>query len=236
MKNKKIYERILVISDQHFPYQHQDIIPFLTAVKKQLNPDYIVNIGDECDYHAISFHEHDPDLMSAGDELKKVKKLMKPMFKLFPKASVIESNHGSLVTRKGKWAGLSRNMLKDPGEIIGAPKGWKWSFDLVLNTKLGSVYFHHGKSNLSGALAKNMSMNAVQGHAHSKFQIEYLANPEKLYWDMHVGCLADDKSLALGYNKTTLARPIVGVGVIINGLPKLIPMVLKKGGRWIGKL
>jgi hypothetical protein len=31
-------------------------------------------------------------------------------------------------------------------------------------------------------------------------------------------------------------RPIIGCAVIINGLPKLIPMVLNKSGRWIGKI
>ena len=234
--SNKICNSILILSDQHFPYAHPDIIPFLKAVKKKFKPDTIVNIGDEIDGHAISFHESEPDLMSAGDELTAAIKAMKPLFKLFPKCYVVESNHGSLVYRKGRYAGLSKRMLRTNNEILCAPAGWTWHFDVVLPTALGNVYFHHGKSGKSGGLAQSMGMNAVQGHYHSKFQIEYLANPEKLYWDMHVGCLADDKSLAMGYNKTTLPRPIVGVGVIINGRPQLIPMVLKKGGKWIGRL
>jgi len=32
--------------------------------------------------------------------------------------------------------------------------------------------------------------------------------------------------------KTQKSRPIIGCGVILNGLPKLLPMVLNKGGRW----
>ncbi len=220
----------------HVPYQHPDMVKFLKAVKDKYSPSKIVCIGDEIDSHSISFHESEPDLMSAGDELTAAIKTLKPVYKLFPKCHVVESNHGSLVYRKGRYAGLSKRMLKTNNEILNAPKGWVWTFDLLLKTPLGNVYFHHGKSGKSGGLAQSMGMNAVQGHYHSKFQIEYLANPEKLYWDMHVGCLADDKSLAMGYNKTTLPRPIVGVGLIMNGRPLLVPMVLKPGGRWTGRL
>ena len=53
---------------------------------------------------------------------------------------------------------------------------------------------------------------------------------------MRCGCLIDDKSLAYEYNKTTLDRPIIGSSVIIDGQPKLIPMIMDKSGRWIGKI
>jgi predicted phosphodiesterase len=65
-----MYKSILVISDTHVPYHHKDLFPFLKEVKKQLNPDKVVHIGDELDKHALSFHDNDPDLPSAGDELR----------------------------------------------------------------------------------------------------------------------------------------------------------------------
>ncbi len=67
-------------------------------------------------------------------------------------------------------------------------------------------------------------------------EISYQSTPEKLIFDMHTGCLADDKSLALGYNKINVRRPIVSVGIIINGVPQIVPMILNKNGRWIGNL
>ena len=66
MKNK----RILVISDMHIPYHHKDSIKFLKEIKKEFKPDRIVNIGDSIDFHNISMHDSNPDLPSAGDELK----------------------------------------------------------------------------------------------------------------------------------------------------------------------
>ena len=57
---------ILIISDTHCPYHHEDLIPFLTAIKKKYKPDRVVHIGDETDKHGLNFHGQDPDLPSAG--------------------------------------------------------------------------------------------------------------------------------------------------------------------------
>lgn len=232
-KNKSI----LVISDYHAPYNHPDSVDFLAAIKKQYKPDRVVCIGDETDFHAISFHDSDPELFSASEELVQAIKHLKPLYEMFPKCDVIDSNHGSLVYRKQKHHGLPRSVFKSYNEILEAPKGWKWHNDLTLKMSNGElVYFHHGKTSVKAKLSKNMSMSTVQGHFHSLFEIIYWANPTGLFFDMRIGCLINDHSMAFNYNKTTLDRPIIGVGVIIDGHPKLLPMVLNKKGRWIGKL
>jgi hypothetical protein len=79
-------------------------------------------------------------------------------------------------------------------------------------------------------------MSTVQGHFHEKAQINYISTPEKLMFDAHTGCLADDHSLALAYNKVNPKRVIVSILIIENGIPHLVPMVLKRGGRWVGSL
>lgn len=227
---------ILVISDLHCPYHHPDTLAFLKAAKSKFKPDTVVCIGDEVDFHDASFHDSDPDLDAAGVELEKAIKGLKPIYKLFPKVTVIESNHGSMVLRKAKVGKIPKKAIRPYNEILDAPKGWEWVFDTIIHTPVGPVYFCHGKSGAAGRLASQYGMSAVQGHYHEKAQITYISTPEKLMFDAHTGCLADDKSLALGYNKINVKRPIVSILVILNGIPQIIPMVLKKGGRWIGKL
>ena len=236
MKIKKIAKSILVISDYHAPYNHIDAPAFLKAVKAKYRPDTVVCIGDEADFHALSYHESEPELDSAGVELEKAIKALKPLYKLFPNVTVVESNHGSMVLRKRRTAGIPAKAIRDYNEVLEAPKGWKWTFDVTINTALGPVYFCHGKSGSPGRLASQYGMSTVQGHYHEKSQVNYISTPEKLMFDAHTGCLADDKSLALGYNKVNPRRPIVSVIVIVNGIPQIVPMVLKKGGRWTGKL
>lgn len=229
--------RILIISDQHFPYNHPDIIAFLKALKKEYKFDRVINIGDEVDYHAINFHEHNPDLLSPGDELQTAINRLRPLYRLFPKMDIIESNHGSLVYRKGITMGLPKHVFKSYRDILEAPRGWNWHFDLTLKMSDGKFcYFHHGKSANGIKLSQSMGMSVVQGHFHEKFCIEYWGNPLGLYWSMQVGCLVEDSTLAFNYNKTNLKRPVIGCGVIIDGQPKLEPMILGKNGRWIGKL
>lgn len=228
--------RILVISDAHFPYNHPDVIAFLRAIKKKYRPDRVLSIGDEIDGHAISFHDHDPDLLSPSDELQTAINRLKPLYKLFPKMDILQSNHGDLVYRRGKASGLPRHVFKSYREILEAPMGWKWHRYLVLNTPGGKVYFCHNKTKDVLKNSQNMGMSFVQGHYHEDFQIRYWGNSEGLYWGMTVGCLIDDDSLAYAYNKTNLKRPIIGVGMIIDGQPKLIPMILGKNGRWLKQL
>lgn len=229
-------KRILIISDLHCPYSHPDTVPFLSALKKKHSFDTVVCIGDEVDFHDSSYHESEPDLDSAGIELEKAIEGLRPIYKLFPNVTVIESNHGSMVLRKAKTAKIPRKAIKSYNDILDAPKGWKWVFDTIIQTPLGPVYFCHGKSATPGRLASQYGMSCVQGHFHEKAQVTYISTPERLMFDMHTGCLADDKSLALGYNKINPKRPIVSVGIIINGVANIVPMVLNTNGRWIKTL
>lgn len=233
MANKR--QCILIISDYHAPYNHPDAHAFLTRCSLKYRPTHVVCIGDEADYHDMSFHDSNPDLPSAGDELKKAITELKKLYKLFPTCKVIESNHGSMVLRKALTAGICRAMIRSYNEFLEAPKGWTWIDDLIIKTPLGPVYFCHGKAAAAGRLASQYGCSTVQGHFHEKAQIHYISTPERLMFDMHVGCLADDKSLALQYNKINPKRPIVSIGIIEDGVPQIIPMVLDTKGRWKGR-
>lgn len=228
---------ILVISDLHAPYQHQDASAFLKAIKNKYKPTRIILSGDEADFHNISFHDADPDLDSAGKELEKAIAALKPIYALFPKAEILESNHGSLVMRKALASGLSTKFFKSPGEILQAPKGWTWHFDINLTLPNGTpCYFHHSKGANVKKNSQAMGSSFCQGHHHESFEIQYWGNPTALLFGMTVGCLVDPHALAMAYNKNNLKRPVIGCGIIVDSIPQLIPMVLNNRGRWVGKL
>ena len=224
---------VLVISDLHIPYHHQDAFDFLKALKKKYKPDMVVNIGDELDHHAISMHEHNPDLMSAGDELRKSKLYIQELQKIFPEMTIVHSNHSSLVYRRALKYGLPKDYLKSYNEFLGVGDGWKWVDDVTITLSDGSrCFFTHGMSADVLKVAQQYGMNTVQGHYHTKFNIGYYSNPDALIWGMQVGCLINQKSMAFDYAKNFKSRFIVGCGMIIDGQPKLMPMVLDKDGRW----
>jgi len=90
--------KTLIISDLHFPYAHKDSLPFLKAVKSWLKPDRVVNIGDEVDYHAISFHDKDPDLDNATQELLKAREDIKKLEKLLKNIQLLKSLHPTILS------------------------------------------------------------------------------------------------------------------------------------------
>ena len=176
-----MYKRILIISDLHIPYHHKDSFSFLREIKKEYKPDFVINIGDLLDFHAINMHTHDPDLYSAGHELKLAKKFVKELESIFPNMIEVESNHSSLVYRRALKYGMSREFLKDYGEFLGTKK-WKWVEDLTLKMSNNEkCFFTHGRS-------------------------------------------AD------------ILKVSQGSGIIIDGIPRLLPLVLNSKGDWIGKL
>lgn len=233
----KKYKCILAIPDQHFPFNHIDIFKFLTEVKRIYKPDKVVNLGDEVDSHSMSMHDHSPDLHSPNDEMEMAIVRLKHLYKLFPEVDVLESNHGSLHYRRAAKHGLPKRVIKSYREILEAPKGWHWHQDLELTASDGEkILFCHGLAADPLKNSKNKGMRFIQGHHHSRFEIQYWANSEKLFWGVTSGCLIDYKALAFEYGKLMLNKPILGATIIKNGYPQLIPMILNAQGRWIGRL
>ena len=83
------YKSILYISDLHITYHHHQAFDLIKAIKKKMKPELIVNGGDELDKHALSFHDSDPDLPSAGDELRISKKYIWELKKIFPEMLIL---------------------------------------------------------------------------------------------------------------------------------------------------
>lgn len=230
-------KRILCISDQHMPFEHPDMFKFLAAIKRKYAPTLVINGGDEIDAQALSFHDSDSDLPSAGDELQRAIVKIKRLEKMFPSMTILDSNHGSLATRRFKHHGIPMKYLASQHQIYGVSKKWQWVNDLTLTLPNGQdVYFCHGMTKQGIKLAAQRGTCVVQFHYHTDFRIDYIGNPNSLLWSLQSGCLIDRKSLAFAYDKLNLNRPIIGTSMIIDSKPVLIPMTLNRSGRWIGKL
>ena len=114
-----IYKSILIISDTHIPYENKFLIPFLKALTKKYKKfDRVIHLGDEVDKHALSMHDSDPDLPSAGDELKLALPKIKELEKMFPKMDLLDSNHGSLVFRRAFKYGIPKAYLKKYNDYL----------------------------------------------------------------------------------------------------------------------
>jgi UDP-2,3-diacylglucosamine pyrophosphatase LpxH len=212
MHNEK--SRILVISDLHLPFAHKDWFSILSSLKKEIRPDKVICIGDELDYHSFSYHERNVELLGPNEEFERAKEMLHKLTVLFPVCYVLHSNHGSLPFRKMSSAGLlTHKWMKPYEELLEVPKGWKWYKSILLN----NVMYAHQMSINSLMAAKTQGCSIVQGHYHTKLDIQFWTRG----FGMTVGCLIDDNSPAFEYNKNQIARPIIGTGAIIDGIPRL---------------
>jgi len=234
MKAPHLNSRILTISDLHIPYHHREALAFLAYLKAKYKPTRVICLGDMEDKHALSYHDSDPDLASAGDELAKALPVIAELHKLFPNMDILDSNHGSLVYRKAKTHGIPKHYIKPYNDVLGVGDGWKWHNDLVIKLPDGgSCYFHHGKSTRGLILTQQMGMSSVQGHFHNSFSVEYHGTPIALNWAMQTGCLIDYKSYAFSYANVNIKRAVIGTGLIIDSQPVLVPLLMDENGSWI---
>lgn len=227
---------VLAIPDYHAPFEHKDAVSFLKAVKNKFRPDEVICLGDEVDSCALSNFDTDPDGLSAGMELIKAVDHLRPIYKLFPKVKVCTSNHTSRPYRRAFSAGIPKIFLKEYAEFLNAPRGWKWADEWEID----GVIYEHGEG-FSGAQAAikaaqgNMQATVI-GHIHAFAGIQYSANSKHLIYGFNAGCLIDRHAYAFAYGKKIKSKPILGCGIIINGIPTFVPMVINSRGRWIGKL
>jgi len=233
----KITRKLLCISDLHQPYSHPDAFAFVSALQGKYGFDTVLIGGDEIDHHAMSFHDSDPDLPSAGHELELAIKGLEPFYNLFAVADVLESNHGSMVYRKGKHHGFPRQVLRSYRDVLNAPTGWTWRETFTYQFPTGQkAVAHHGYKQNTLAASQERGLSIIQFHFHNDLSIRYWERDGELLFALQSGCLIDDTSMAFAYNKVSVKRPIIGCSGVIEGIPVLFPMLRDSRNRWTGRI
>jgi hypothetical protein len=156
--------------------------------------------------------------------------------KSFPKMRIAKSNHGDLPLRKLMDAGLPDKLAKDYRDLYKTP-GWIWMDEIVEDMNgIPLIIRHDFGSNLNTSLRRVGDACISYGHRHTLFGVIYRANLRYRQWAMCAGCLIDPSHRAFNYGKGTLDRPMLGVGIVVNGMATPIPMWTKPDGRWTGKV
>ena len=204
-------ENILIIGDIHEPFSHKDYLKFCAITANKYSCDRIIFIGDLIDNHFASYHEIDPDGMSAGDELELAIKRMSKWYKAFPKADMIYGNHDRMIMRKAFSSGISKHWIKDFKEVIGLPN-WEFHERLVLN----DVQYVHGEGKKARSRAKSDLQSTVSGHYHTDCYVDWFVGNNYRIFAMQTGCGIDRNSYAMAYGKH-FSKPAIACGLVLNG-------------------
>lgn len=220
-KKKPVKEkRILVIPDLHFPFQHTDTIPFLKYLYDKYSCNTVVQIGDILDNHYSSFHDSDPDGMSANQEFLQAVESIRELAVLFPSMKVCIGNHDAIPDRKAFNGGVSKRWIRSIKEVFlneGLPvEGWEFSENHIID----DISFVHGTGRKAKKRMIEDGISTVQGHYHAESYIDFHVNKHQKIFSMQVGALINDSAYAFAYGKQ-FAKSHKNAGVIINGVPTL---------------
>lgn len=213
---------ILIIGDLHAPFNLPSYLEFCLEQQKKFKCGTVVFIGDVIDNHYSSYHESDPDGMSAGDELDVAINELQKYYRVFPEATVIIGNHDRLVYRKAFSGGVSKRWIKEYKDVLKVPN---WNF--VESLDLFDVNINHGEGGTARMKMKKELQSQIQGHLHSDLYVDFIVGKNFRIFGMQVGCGIDFKSYAMAYGKN-FKKPAIGCGVLLNKgtLPIVIPMQL----------
>jgi len=139
----------LIISDLHFPYQHNQAITSALEYGLKKNVNFILINGDLLDFAAISRHEKEWRQRSPYEEFESARQFLRELRKAFPKARVIfkEGNHDE---RWEKWL-----YVKAP-ELFNDPE-----FQLEVRLRLGELKMEIVKDRRPVSIGK---LNVLHGH------------------------------------------------------------------------
>jgi hypothetical protein len=223
---------VLAIPDLHCPFHHPDALAFLLAVHAKINPDEVICLGDEVDFHAFSRWPKDPDGLSPGGELRSAIEALIPFYLAFPNVKVCVSNHTIRPHKLMKLTGLPAAMLPAYSTMLNAPDGWSWHEHIIID---GVRYMHgdQGKGGKYGWTSNSevYHQSVVVGHWHSKAGVFYDSD----MFNVNAGCLIDPTAYAFDYARHSHKKANLGCAVITRGRKAtFIPMLLDGAGRWVG--
>ena len=216
---KKVVGNTLIWSCTHKPFNHPEFLGFICRLRDQHKCKNFVDLGDEFDNHAMSYHETNPDGYSPGHELDRAREEQKRWNKEFPKVDVCISNHASLFYRQARTLGVPSEVFQSMQKICGTPDTWRWAPDWVYHFKESKqdVLLTHGTGtamNTAFNLSKSEGMSVVMGHHHTECKIVHWANREHRYFACNTGWGGNIKEYAFQYSKRFKKRPILGAIVI----------------------
>jgi len=184
---------ILVIGDLHEPFCLDGYLEFCVEQYKKYNCNQVVFIGDILDNHAFSYHEPDPDGMSAGYELEETIKKVQKWYEAFPVADVCIGNHDRMASRKAMTGGIPKAWIKSYNEVLNTPK-WNWVESIVYDDVMSSVC----------------------GHTHTEAYCRWFVGKRFRVFGMQVGCGVDASTYAAAYAKN-FKKQAIGCAVVLNG-------------------
>lgn len=221
-------DNFLFISDVHEPYAHPNALKFCKMLQKDFDIPHenVYSVGDLLDLYSFSRWPKSPDAKhTINQELDLARERLRKWAIVFPEMKICESNHDQRIMRKALGAELPSQVIKSLKEIFELPDQWRIETQFVIGNGNDSMLICHGEEYADALLAAiAYGLNVVQGHHHQKAGVQYMKSRVQQLWGLATGCLVDAASFAFDYGDKNKRKPVIGCGIVINGVPHFVPL------------
>ncbi len=222
-------QKILIVPDSHFPFQHKKAFELMIKAGKKFKPDIVMVLGDFWDFYSVSDHLRDPDRkLHFKDEIESGLGGLAQLESLGAKRHCfLSGNHEFRLIRHLQKLQQDSNLqqLFDAGilskktlqDFFGTLSK-KWEFTPYRQfMKIGRMHFAHDLGQAGRGAVSNAETtfqgSAVIGHVHS-MQMQYFGNLKgKTHCAASFGWLGDANEIEY-MSQTTVARQwTLGFGI-----------------------
>jgi hypothetical protein len=237
---ERLPETVLHFSCTQAPFQHEDTLPFLRAVRDSYAPDLVVMHGDEADLQCLKKSFMGADSPGPTRELADTKAFISGLAKVFPRMLLLSSNHVDGRIRYAQAQGnIPTIMMRPWRDVIEAPREWEWRKYVIARNWV----WEHGHDVAKGSRATIVEdtvkrfgrpLSIMKGHLHSEFGLHIKPvwhTPTQQLSIVFVGCLMSDRHVSYTNNAT-----MNGCVVTVRNVPHMIPMPKDRRNRWTGEL
>jgi len=214
--NKKGNNRtIFIISDLHAPFTDEIAIEKMLQSIADLQPGYIVQIGDTYDNYSFSRFARSSNLSTPYEEFIRAKMMIEKLWstikRLAPKAKLYQLTGNHDMRCQSRLLGKAPELevfldLQKPFEIPGVIR-LASARDFI---EIKNIVFCHGYFSPSGAHSRHFAKSVVFGHTH-RGRVEWMG--EEIF-ELNVGHLCNTKLLPFSYTASVITKWKSGWGVI----------------------
>lgn len=231
--------KIGILGDTHIPAMHHEYLDFCWEVCEQWDVPLknVYHIGDVYDFHSMSRWDSELGLENPLAELDLAREQAADLYHYFPNLNIMTGNHDAVPVRAARSAGIPPEIVKDLNSIFDTPR-WTWQprFAKLQINDFQLMHGDQGRTSKTPALTQAEAgwMSTAAGHHHTRAGVWWGANSGSRFWGMNVGTGIDHNSPVFNYSRQCANKPILGMGVVIDGTPYFEPMPLvNKFGRKI---
>jgi predicted phosphodiesterase len=219
---------VVAVPDMHLPWCDWQSVSKIYAAVDNLNPDYVIQLGDMLDRFAFSRFAKSPTGMTVEEEIDEgyqgACRFWANIQEAAPKAKKIQlsGNHEHRLVRSC----LER--FPEAYSLLSRANGDFWKFKNVHTIhdhrhelEIAGVVYCHGWLTRLGDHARYLLKPVVHGHSHRGGTMFFNLGGRTI-WELDCGYLADKSQVPLQYGPTKTVLWTLGYGVIDGFGPRFI--------------